>query len=374
MSGRVALGFPIFAKSFIFAGLLGVAACEQVIVSPPVSPTPVTETPVPTPTVTPTPDDVPTPVDTPTALEPGEEIQPGENPDPVDAVEPPTAEIPDAGDIEAPLVVDPTPVPSPVPTVEPEPTPTSEPIPEPTPTETPELEPAFYYYPPGDLEPNSGEGHADLTIYVPDMVFPIRDAPSYPQSQVYRFGGGVLGGDQCDPRNFSYPWRDNYCEKRSRDNGTPYCPLNRVHLGQDIRVGTPEGCQSERRTDPSKRAAYAVVAAEDGIISNIGRYTVTLRSGGRIYRYMHMNMRALQVSVGDSVEAGDKLGYVSNDFGGTPTTFHLHFEIKHNTREAGWTWAPPYTSLIAAYERREGAPGRLVETDEDNMAAIASAP
>lgn len=219
--------------------------------------------------------------------------------------------------------------------------------------------PAFLYYPPGNLAQNSGSGVGDATVYVPDMVFPIKDARAYPQSQVYRYGGYILGGDQCDPRNFTAPWRDNYCEKRSTQNSTPYCPASRVHLGQDIRVGTPEGCRAEVRTPAAQRKRYAVVAAADGVISNVGRYTVNLRAGGRIYRYMHMNMQALEVGLGQTVEAGDVLGYVSNDFGGAATTLHLHFEIKHNTAEHGWTWAPPYTSLVKAYERREGALGRL---------------
>ncbi|WP_018997260.1 M23 family metallopeptidase [Hirschia maritima] len=243
----------------------------------------------------------------------------------------------------------------------PEPLPSSTPIPEPTPV--PQIEAVFEYFPPGDLEPNSGYGAVDPTIYVPDMVFPIKSAPAYPQSQVYRFGGGIGGGDQCDERNFEIAWRDNFCENRTRSTTSPYCPSQGVHVGQDIRVGTPQGCMAERRLLPEERLRYEVIAAEDGYISNIGRYTVNVRAGGRIYRYMHMNMAALQVTLGQEVKAGDVLGYVSNDFGGTPTTLHLHFEIKHNTAEHGWTWAPPYTSLVKAYERREQAPGEMVEAN-----------
>ncbi|MEL6258742.1 MAG: M23 family metallopeptidase, partial [Pseudomonadota bacterium] len=112
------------------------------------------------------------------------------------------------------------------------------------------------------------------------------------------------------------------------------------------------------------------VAAEDGVISNIGRYTVNVRAGSRIYRYLHMNMRALQVALGDEVTAGQHIGYLSKDFGGTPTTFHLHFEIKQNTPEHGWVFVPPYTSLVASYERREQGPGELIEPN----VAIATAP
>ncbi len=324
--------------------------------SAPVLPSPTSPEPIETPTPTPEPTDageVSVPTDDGGQSENGEgEISPETPPD--DPTPEPSAS--------------PEPIPEPTEVVVPDPEPTSTPdpeiIPTPTPTPTPvptsNISPAFSYYPPGDLEPNSGLGAKDSTIYVPDMVFPIQQARAYPQSQVYRYGGGIGGGDQCDPRNFTASWRDNFCENRSSTTTSPYCPSAGVHVGQDIRVGTPEGCRAERSLLPSERKRYVVVAAEDGYISNVGSYTVNVRSGGRIYRYMHMNMKALQVTLGQQVKAGDPIGYVSNDFGGTPTTLHLHFEIKHNTSEYGWTWAPPYTSLVKAYERREQAPGEMV--------------
>lgn len=232
----------------------------------------------------------------------------------------------------------------------------------------PVVEPSFAFYAAGDLEPNSGTGSADETVFVPDMLFPIREAAAYPQSQVYRFGGGVKGGDQCDARNFAAPWRDNYCESRSRTTTTPYCEAVGIHLGQDIRVGDRDGCLAERSTPAKDRARYEVVAVEDGVISNVGSYSINLRANGRIYRYMHLNMANLKVAMGQQVQKGDLLGYVSNDFGGTPTTLHLHFEIKVNTAEHGWQYVPPYTSLLAAYQRREENPGQMVE----DLAAVAS--
>jgi len=246
-------------------------------------------------------------------------------------------------------------------TPDPAPVDTTPPAQEPEPT--PIVPPAFSYHAPGDLLPGSGTGSPDRTVYAPDMVFPILTARAFPQSMVWKFGGGIGGGDECDPRNYEYPWQDNFCEKRSRNNGTPSCPVARVHLGQDIRVGDAAGCNAMRREYRNNArgiARYRVVAAEDGIISHIGRYTVTLRSGPRIYRYLHMNMRALQVSLGDTISAGQHLGYVSKDFGGTPTTFHLHFEIKVNTPDGGWEFVPPYTSLVDSYARREAAPGEEI--------------
>jgi hypothetical protein len=246
------------------------------------------------------------------------------------------------------------------------PTPTTpDPAPPATTPTPPPVMASFYFFRPGNLAPSSGTGSTEMSVLVPDMAFPIKDAPAIAQTQVYRYGGGIKGGDQCDTRNFTAPWRDNYCESRSTTNTTPWCVKTGVHLGQDIRVGTPEGCKAERATKAADRARYEVVAVEDGIISNVGSYTVTLRadSGGRIYRYLHMNMKKLKVATNQTVKKGDVIGYVSNDFGGTPTTLHLHFEIKLNTTANGWQYAPPYASLLEAYKRRENNPGAQVADD-----------
>lgn len=228
-------------------------------------------------------------------------------------------------------------------------------LPEPPP------EPTFSFMPPGDLIPGSGAGSTDELVYSPDMLFPVETDAAYLQSMVWNLGGGIKGGDQCDPSNYAYPWRDNFCESRTSNFNTPTCPNSRVHLGQDIRVGTPGDCNTLRGTASDARNLHRVIAVEDGVISSIGTYTVTLRAGPRMYRYMHLNMDALEVSAGDLVEAGDLIGFVSNDFGGTPTTFHLHFEIRQNLPGTAWAFVPPYRSLVAAYERREGGPGEEIE-------------
>ena len=262
----------------------------------------------------------------------------------------------------------PLPVPTEEPPVTPEPeTPTTG-TPETPPVTSPDpapVTPSFYYFRSGNLAPSSGTGSAEMAVLVPDMAFPIKDAPAVAQTQVYRWGGGIKGGDQCDTRNFTAPWRDNYCESRTTTNTTPWCEKTGVHLGQDIRVGTPDGCKAERSTKAADRMRYEVVAVEDGFISNVGSYSVTLRadSGGRIYRYLHLNMAKLKVATNQKVRKGDVIGYVSNDFGGTPTTLHLHFEIKLNTAANGWQYAPPYSSLLEAYKRRENNAGAQVADD-----------
>ncbi|MEM8636601.1 MAG: peptidase M23, partial [Pseudomonadota bacterium] len=167
---------------------------------------------------------------------------------------------------------EPEPLPPPPPPSDPEPEaepetetePESEPEPEPPAI----VEPAFSYNAPGSLISGSGRGSLEETVFSPDMVFPILDAPAFPQSQVFRFGGGIGGGDECDARNYEYPWQDNFCESRSRNNSTPSCPIPGVHLGQDIRVGDAAGCNAMRREyrdNPAGISRYKVVAAEDGI-------------------------------------------------------------------------------------------------------------
>jgi hypothetical protein len=292
--------------------------------------------------------------------------------DPVDTPDTGTVDADPGADVDTPTD---TPADTPDDTTDTADTDTTPPVDVPDVVDDPEppapIEPAFSFYGPGALLPGTGEGSENETIFAPDMVFPIKDSPAYLQSMVFTFGGGMVGGDQCDPRNFDYPWRDNFCETRTSNRNSAYCPMNKIHQGQDIRVGTPESCRSERSTSAADRTAHEVVAVEDGVISNVGSYSVNLRSGGRIYKYLHLNMKKLSVSIGDTVQAGDTIGYVSNDFGGTPTVLHLHFEITQNNGNGGWDYVPPYTSLVAAYERRENGPGELID---DGDVAIASVP
>lgn len=303
--------------------------------------------------VTPPGTDVDVPTDTPVDVPPAT--------DPVD---------PSDSSDTTPDVTDPIdePVTPPTDPVDPPVTPPVDPVTPSTPDPVPE--PVFSYHAPGALLPGTGKGSLDQIVHAPDIVFPIANTPAYLQSQVFTFGGGVGGGDQCDPRNYAYPWRDNFCETRSANRGSPLCPAQKIHQGQDIRVGTPAQCNTMRRTAKSDRTLHEVVAVEDGVISNVGSYSISLRAGGRIYKYLHLNMAKLKVKTGDSVTAGQSLGYVSNDFGGSATTFHLHFEIVQNTADEGWVYVPPYLSLVEAYERRENGPGEEVEQN----VAVASVP
>jgi Peptidase family M23 len=196
----------------------------------------------------------------------------------------------------------------------------------------------FTHEPPGKLVPGSGTGREDSKVYAPDMRFPMETGPAYANSQVWGHGGnsGPKNTSQCDEENFSYPWHDNYCESRSWD--MPLCPSGTGHQGQDIRAAT---CEKD---------VHWVVAVVDGTITNVGSYSVYLTAAdGTRYDYLHMSN--VQVKEGDSVKKGERVGKVSNQFGGEATTVHLHFNIRQNVNGVGSVYVPGYMSLVGAYDR-----------------------
>ena len=229
----------------------------------------------------------------------------------------------------------------------------AKPEPEADPVKAPDVPAAatFGHFPAGDLIPKSGSGYLDRTVWSPSLCFPFAE-DAFANSQVYGAGGGMGPKDhpsQCDPMNYTLPWRDNFCE--SRGYASPLCASGKGHQGQDIRPAT------------CKKDVHWVVAAEDGIITDIGTYTVTLTGSAaphRVYRYLHMRMNQLAVKEGAAVKAGANLGKASNDFGGTPTTIHMHFEIRSGVSGTSTdgkpvvlhTFLPPYQSLVAAYDRK----------------------
>ncbi|MFT4077058.1 MAG: M23 family metallopeptidase [Asticcacaulis sp.] len=220
--------------------------------------------------------------------------------------------------------------------------------------------PDFPHEPATELIAGSGSSYTDLKNWAEGICFPLQ-GKGYANSQVYRPGGSQKtdNPNQCDASNYAYPWQDNFCETRSGTN--PMCKNGATgHQGQDIR---PETCKANQ---------HWAVAAEDGVITYIGSYTVTVTGNSsphRIYRYLHMQSSTLKVAYGDHVVRGQKLGLVSNNMGGTATTIHLHFEIRvaqaetasNGTMLTANTFVPPYTALVDAYRRKLGGDCPTVE-------------
>lgn len=207
-------------------------------------------------------------------------------------------------------------------------------------------EDAFRYHSPGVLA--SGVGRTgDRYIYFPDFMFPLQAGPqqggihAYANSQVY----STAGGDSA--LNYSYPWKDTYCEKREWE--MPLCPGKNGHQGVDIR---PHG--------NNKSIEYPVLSVADGIVAAVTSFTrVEVRYkdtfGPYTCRYLHMNKASIaSLKPGQAVRKGDKLGSVSNIMGGKPnTSWHLHFDCKRNIDGVA-VHPPVYTSLISAYRRAWG--------------------
>ncbi|HUI95424.1 MAG TPA: peptidoglycan DD-metalloendopeptidase family protein [Xanthobacteraceae bacterium] len=227
--------------------------------------------------------------------------------------------------------------------------------------------PSFTYNGPGRLAPGAGfhgnGGRTDFTVYSA-IRFPLAEAPVFVNTQ--RFARRNAG------RIRSYPWRDNFCERRAFHVGQ--CPAGLGHQGEDI-LAAP--CS---RTSPGADRCSAhkndVVAVRDGVIMResgqeavylvVNTPTEHLR-----VRYLHMQPKLLDaagVVSGRAVRAGEVIGQIGNfDGHENGTSYHLHFDIQVPTR-AGWVFVNPYMTLVASYERLIG--GRGVERPD----LVASAP
>jgi murein DD-endopeptidase MepM/ murein hydrolase activator NlpD len=212
----------------------------------------------------------------------------------------------------------------------------------------------FSYRPAGDLISGSSPPSilVDTTVYDENIVFPT-EGPAHLNSQVYMHGGSQAAlngktGNQCNSENYNYPWRDNFCEKRGRNQ---YFCAQGGHTGVDIRPAT---CQ---------KSVHWVIAPEAGEIYDIGSFGVRMMADdGTWYQFLHLDMTSLAVTAGQDVVRGQRIGKMSNTFfdsGGNPvpTTIHLHLDMKES-------YAPtngdppfidrvnPYMTLVKAYERK----------------------
>ena len=148
-------------------------------------------------------------------------------------------------------------------------------------------------------------GVTDPSVVAPLMRFPVETGPAFLNSQIFMFGGGGYNygggeiytnpnvGQENDPANFDYPWRDNFCEVRTRGNGL--CAAGVGHHGQDIRPAT---CDN---------GASLAVAPEDGFVRRIGQTHLVEIYGdsGLVYKFLHID-RPLEPGIAKNarVDAG----------------------------------------------------------------------
>jgi hypothetical protein len=239
----------------------------------------------------------------------------------------------------------------------------------------------FTFYGPGDLIENTGwkkmPGRTDYHVYA-DIRFPIAYAPAYVKSQSFMPWGdcyrtGIVGRlgkkgapyhcklndkplvfDESAAENFTYPWRDNFCELR--DFLVGQCPGGYGHQGEDIR---PANCVLlNAEGDRCEPYQHPIAAVHDGIIrrmpGNLGAYIVVNDKNDHVrFRYLHMNPKMMDADGllnGRQVSEGEIIGKVATwgDFE-QGTSYHLHFNIQVFS-EIGWVWVNPYMTLVASYE------------------------
>lgn len=254
----------------------------------------------------------------------------------------------------------------------------------------------FTYHPVGALLPGtamrSNAGDVDPTVYA-RIRFPTVAAPAFVNSQSFMHGGDcnqtgrrgaspgyrcrvnskTLFRDESAPENYSYPWRDNFCE--NRHYFVSQCAAGLGHQGVDIRASSCETKDTNKaRCQPYQ---HGIVAARDGMILrepwNDAFFLVANATGERIrFRHLHMHPRKLDedgILSGHIVKEGDALGTVGN-YNRRPgwTTTHLHFELQVPTRD-GWVRVNPYMTLVASYEQLIRARGTEVKDPEPDTSA-----
>jgi len=246
----------------------------------------------------------------------------------------------------------------------------------------------FSYYSPGYLIPNTGwhkmSGRVDYHVYA-RMRSPIANAPSYVKSQsfmpwgdCYRTGrNGSMGKkgahysckvndiplvfDESAAVNFTYPWRDNFCEQR--DFLVGQCPGGVGHQGEDIRPGS---CTLfNENADRCLPYQHTIAAVRDGLVwrtaGDLAVYIVVNTKDDFVrFRYLHMNPKFMDddgLLSGREVSEGEIIGRVGTwgDFE-KGTSYHIHFNIQVFTK-VGWVWVSPYMTLVLAYERQIGGRG-----------------
>ncbi len=223
-----------------------------------------------------------------------------------------------------------------------------------------EPSPDFTYHPPGRLLRDTGfrgaGGKADSTVYS-QIRFPLAEAPAFVNSQLFQSRNRNSEGNA----NYTYPWRDNFCERRGFPVGQ--CPAGVGHQGQDIRAPRcPPGPGGDKCM-----ADHNLVAVRDGAILRRPRqeavYLFVNTASERIrFRYLHMLPRKMDednLLSGRTVLEGEviaQIGNFSKREGGT--SYHLHFDIQVPTRN-GWVFVNPYMTLVAAYERLLGQRGEM---------------
>ncbi|MBO5303569.1 MAG: M23 family metallopeptidase [Lachnospiraceae bacterium] len=142
-----------------------------------------------------------------------------------------------------------------------------------------------------------------------------------------------------DKERYSVTYVDSFLQSRSYGG-------DRVHEGTDIMAGD------------NLRGHYPVISISDGVVEQkgwlkLGGYRIGIRSPNGVYfYYAHLSDYADDLEVGDSVKAGELLGFMGDtgysEIEGTTGNFpvHLHLGIYLNTSSGEEKSYNPYPYLL----------------------------
>ncbi|MEX2036264.1 MAG: M23 family peptidase, partial [Xanthobacteraceae bacterium] len=149
---------------------------------------------------------------------------------------------------------------------------------------------SFTYFGPGQILSGTGfrgnSGRADYTVYS-QIRFPLADAPAYANTHMFQNRNRMPLFDSSGSPNYSYPWRDNFCERRGFPVGQ--CPAGIGHQGQDLRPPRCKPAPGEDRCQPHDD----LVAVRGGVILRSPKqeaaYLFVNSANEHIrFRYLHM--------------------------------------------------------------------------------------
>jgi hypothetical protein len=174
--------------------------------------------------------------------------------------------------------------------------------------------------------------------------------------------GNFDDADSEDPRNFTMPWADTFCEWRGNSYTQPFCAAAGAHAMMGPHYGADVRSWNSKMAEDVK-----IVSTSDGVVVEVDTQTqkdgvhqwegfvVKIRTQHLIFVYRHMNPEKSpfrhdahnnRLVIGDRVAAGQLIGYMGR-FLGNPsgTTKHLHFEIEAPVPKAVLL-GPACTSVI----------------------------
>ena len=141
-------------------------------------------------------------------------------------------------------------------------------------------------------------------------------------------------------RNLIVRYADDYSQPPNRYI-IPVVGIHKTSLVSTFGAPRPGG-RTHQGIDLFAQRGTEVVSATDGMVIRIGQIRLggnaitVLGEGLTLYYYAHLDSFAPDLEIGDTVHAGQVLGYVGNSGNAATTPPHLHFSMYKINRGLWW--------------------------------------